>query len=224
MAKMTGGPVLATCSPATGVTHVFMVPPYCADFAEMERRTRSSASTPTAKKSAGYMADGYARARAGEDLHGPGIGRSISAAGLRGRASRALAVIGFYGGRDPKRIRRVYQECDDVRLSAGDPQFNATVDDVARFPTWCARRSGWRSRGTGPVHLAVSRQRRGRSRRGSGHGALVEQEFARVPPFLHRGRSVRAALRIPPGAERPVIVAARGVRAIGTARSSSRSL
>ena len=48
--KRTGAEVLADMLAGYGVTHVFMVPAVLRrTFAEMERRTRSPASTPTAR-------------------------------------------------------------------------------------------------------------------------------------------------------------------------------
>jgi acetolactate synthase-1/2/3 large subunit len=97
-------------------------------------------------------------------------------------------------------------------------KFNATVDDVARFPDMV--RQAFRSAVTGcpgPVHL----QFRGNEGQIDAEEAdmepLVEPQFARVPPFRPApdDASVAAALKILQDAGRPVIVAGGGVRASG---------
>ena len=98
-------------------------------------------------------------------------------------------------------------------------KFNATVDDVARFPDMV--RQAFRVAATGrpgPVHL----QFRGNEGQIDAEEAemepLVEPQFARVPAFRPQPdeASVRAALKFFRSA-RPVIVAGGGVRASGAA-------
>src|SRR6266513_1225745 len=224
MAKMTGAQCLADMLAGYGVTHVFMVPAVLRrTFAEMERRTKIKRIHTHGEKAAAYMADGYARA-AGK----PGIcaaqviGALNLAAGLRDAWLAHSPVIAFTGGRDPKtKFRRVYQEVDDVPAFEPVTKFNATVDDVARFPDMLRQAFRVAVSGTpGPVHL----QFRGNEGQVDAEEAemepLVEQQFARVPPFRPEPEdgSVRAALRILQEAERPVIVAGGGVRASGAAR------
>ena len=120
-----------------GVTHVFMVPAVLRrTFAEMERRTDIKRIHTHGEKSAAYMADGYARASGKPGVcMAQVIGALNLAAGLRDAWLAHSPVIAFTGGRDPKtKFRKVYQEIDDMPAFEPVTKFNATVDDVARFP------------------------------------------------------------------------------------------
>src|SRR3989449_847600 len=221
MPRMTGAQALADMLQGYGVTHVFMVPAVLRrTLAEMERRTSIKRIHTHGEKAAAYMADGFARA-----CGRPGIcmaqvvGALNLAAGLRDAYLAHSPVIAFTGGRDPKtKFRRVYQEVDDVPAFEPVTKFNATVDDVARFPDMVRQAFRVAVSGTpGPVHL----QFRGNEGQVDAEEAdmepLVERQFARVPPFRPEPdeKSVRAALKILQEAERPVIVAGGGVRASG---------
>ncbi len=223
MAKITGAQCLADMLQGYGVTHVFMVPAVLRrTFAEMERRTQIKRIHTHGEKSAAYMADGYARVsgRPGVCM-AQVIGALNLAAGLRDAHLAHSPVIAFTGGRDPRtKFRRVYQEVDDVPAFEPVTKFNATVDAVERFPDMVRQAFRVAVSGTpGPVHL----QFRGNEGQVDAEEAdmepLVEQQFARVPPFRPEPEdgSVRAALRILQDAERPVIVAGGGVRASGAA-------
>src|SRR3989475_11601388 len=150
------------------------------------------------------------------------IGALTLAAGLRDAWLAHSPVIAMTGGREPKtKFRKVYQEVDDVPAFEPVTKFNATVDDVARFPDMVRQAFRAATSGTpGPAHL----QFRGNEGQVDAEEAemepLVEEQFARVPPFRPEPEagSVRAALRILQDAERPVIVAGGGVRASGAAR------
>src|SRR5438876_2714286 len=224
MARITGAECLADMLAGYGVTHVFMVPAVLRrTFAEMERRTKIKRIHTHGEKSAAYMADGYARASARPGIcMAQVIGALNLAAGLRDAHLAHSPVIAFTGGRDPKtKFRRVYQEVDDVPAFEPVTKFNATVDDVARFPDMVRQAFRVAVSGTpGPVHL----QFRGNEGQVDADEAdiepLVEQQFARVPPFRPEPEdgSVRAALKILQEAERPVIVAGGGVRASGAGR------
>jgi len=224
MAKITGAQCLADMLAGYGVTHVFMVPAVLRrTFAEMERRTKIKRIHTHGEKSAAYMADGYARASGRPGIcMAQVIGALNLAAGLRDAHLAHSPVIAFTGGRDPKtKFRKVYQEVDDVPAFESVTKFNATVDDVARFPDMV--RQAFRvavSGAPGPVHL----QFRGNEGQVDAEEAemepLVEEQFARVPPFRPEPEdgSVRVALRVLQDAERPVIVAGGGVRASGAGR------
>src|SRR5436190_1423143 len=224
MAKITGAQCLADMLAGYGVTHVFMVPAVLRrTFAEMERRTKIKRIHTHGEKSAAYMADGYARASGRPGIcMAQVIGALNLAAGLRDAHLAHSPVIAFTGGRDPKtKFRRVYQEVDDVPAFEPVTKFNATVDAVERFPDMVRQAFRVAVSGTpGPVHL----QFRGNEGQVDAEEAdmepLVEQQFARVPPFRPEPEdgSVRAALRILQEAERPVIVAGGGVRASGAGR------
>jgi acetolactate synthase I/II/III large subunit len=221
--KMTGAQCLADMLKGYGVTHVFMVPAVLRrTFAEMERRTAIKRIHCHGEKSAAYMADGYARASGKPGVcMAQVIGALNLAAGLRDAWLAHSPVIAFTGGRDPSsKFRKVYQEVDDVPAFEPVTKFNATVDDVARFPDMVRQAFRVATSGTpGPVHL----QFRGNEGQVDQDEAelepLVEEQFARVPPFRPApdDASVRAAVEALQKAERAVIVAGGGVRASGAA-------
>jgi len=221
---MSGAECLADMLKGYGVTHVFMVPAVLRrTFAEMERRTDIKRIHCHGEKSAAYMADGYARAsgRPGVCM-AQVIGALNLAAGLRDAWLAHSPVIAFTGGRDPSsKFRKVYQEVDDVPAFEPVTKFNATVDDVSRFPDMVRQAFRVAVSGTpGPVHL----QFRGNEGQVDGEEGemepLVETEFAKVPPFRPEPdqASVLAAVKVLQSAARPVIVAGGGVRASGAAR------
>src|SRR3954447_14255361 len=209
--KRTGAEVLADMLAGYGVTHVFMVPAVLRrTFAEMERRTKIARIHCHGEKSAAYMADGYARASGKPGIcMAQVIGALNLAAGLRDAYLAHSPVIAFTGGRDPPtKFRKGYQEVDDVPAFEPGAKFNATVDDVARFPDMV--RSAFRAAvsGTpGPVHL----QFRGNEGQVDAEEAemepLVEPLFARVPPFRPEPElaSVHAAVKLLQESRRPVI-------------------
>ena len=223
MAKRSGAEVLAEMLQGYGVTHVFMVPSVLRPtLAEMERRTSIRRIQVHAEKAAAYMADGYARA-----CGRPGIcmaqvvGALNLAAGLRDAHLANAPVIAMTGGRDPHTtFRKAYQDLDDVPAFEPVTKFNATVDEVTRIPDLV--RQAFRvavSGKPGPVHL----QFRGNEGQIDYEEAemvpLVEELFARVPPFRPPpdAEHARAALDAIEAAERPVFVAGGGVRASGAA-------
>ena len=221
--KMTGAQCLADMLKGYGVTHVFHVPAVLrTTYAEMERRTEIKRLHVHGEKAAAYMADGYARASGRPGIcMAQVIGALNLAAGLRDAWLAHSPVIAMTGGREPKtKFRKVYQEIDDMPAFEPVTKFNATIDDVARFPDMV--RQAFRTAVTGcpgPVHL----QFRGNEGQIDAEEAdmepLVEPQFSRVPAFRPEPdeASVRAALKILQDAERPVIVAGGGVRASGAA-------
>jgi acetolactate synthase-1/2/3 large subunit len=221
--KMTGAQCLADMLKGYGVSHVFHVPAVLrTTFAEMERRTEIKRLHVHGEKAAAYMADGYARASGKPGVcMAQVIGALNLAAGLRDAWLAHAPVIAMTGGREPKtKFRKVYQEIDDMPAFEPVTKFNATVDDVARFPDMV--RQAFRTAVTGcpgPVHL----QFRGNEGQIDAEEAdmepLIEPQFARVPPFRPQPEetSLRAALTILQDAARPVIVAGGGVRASGAA-------
>src|SRR6476659_8827317 len=223
--RRTGAEVLADMLAGYGVTHVFMVPAVLRrTFAEMERRTKIARVHCHGEKSAAYMADGYARASGKPGIcMAQVIGALNLAAGLRDAWLAHSPVIAFTGGREPKtKFRQVYQEVDDVPAFEPVTKWNATVDDVTRFPDMV--RQAFRAATTGrpgPVHL----QFRGNEGQVDGDEGkmepLIEPEFSRVPPFRPEPdqASVLAAVQVLQEAQRPVIVAGGGVRASGAQRA-----
>lgn len=221
--RMSGAECLADMLKGYGVTHVFHVPAVLRKtFAVMESRTNIKRLHVHGEKSAAYMADGYARASGKPGIcMAQVIGALNLAAGLRDAWLAHSPVIAMTGGREPKtKFRKVYQEIDDVPAFEPVTKFNATIDDVARFPDMVRQAFRVAVSGTpGPVHL----QFRGNEGQVDAEEAelepLVEERFARVPPFRSAPdrESVLAALKLLQDAERPVIVAGGGVRTSGAA-------
>jgi acetolactate synthase-1/2/3 large subunit len=221
--KMTGAQCLADMLKGYGVTHVFHVPAVLrTTYAEMERRTDIKRLHVHGEKSAAYMADGYARASGKPGIcMAQVIGALNLAAGLRDAWLAHSPVIAFTGGREPKnKFRKVYQEVDDVPAFEPVTKFNATVDDVARFPDMVRQAFRAAVTGTpGPVHLQFRGNEGQIDLEEAEMEPLVEELFAKVPPFRPQPdqASVIAALKHLQAAERPVIVAGGGVRASGAA-------
>ena len=186
-ARRVGAEVLADMLAGYGVTHVFMVPAVLRrTFAEMERRTKIARIHCHGEKSAAYMADGYARASGKPGVcMAQVIGALNLAAGLRDAYLAHAPVIAMTGGRDPKtKFRKVYQEIDDVPAFEPVTKMNVTVDDVARIPDMI--RQAFRTATTGapgPVHLQFRGNEGQVDLEEAEMDALVEAQFARVPPF-----------------------------------------
>jgi acetolactate synthase-1/2/3 large subunit len=222
--RMTGAECLADMLEGYGVTHVFHVPAVLRKtFAMMESRTSiKRLHVVHGEKAAAYMADGYARASGKPGVcMAQVIGALNLAAGLRDPWLAHSPVIAMTGGREPRtKFRKVYQEIDDIPAFEPVTKFNATVDDLSRFPDMVRQAFRVAVSGTpGPVHL----QFRGNEGQIDAEEAelepLVEPQFRQVPPFRPQpdGASTLAALAHLQEAERPVIVAGGGVRASGAA-------
>jgi acetolactate synthase-1/2/3 large subunit len=219
--KRLGAEVLADMLAGYGVTHVFMVPAVLRrTFVEMERRTKIARVHCHGEKSAAYMADGYARASGKPGIcMAQVIGALNLAAGLRDAYLAHSPVIAFTGGRDPKtKFRKVYQEIDDVPAFEPVTKFNATIDDVARIPDMVRQAFRVATSGApGPVHLQFRGNEGQVDLEEAEMEALVEAQFARVPPFRPEPEAahVKAALDLLQKAERPIFVAGGGARASG---------
>src|SRR5712691_1472864 len=219
--KMLGAECMADMLEAYGVTHVFHVPAVLRKtYAVMESRTTIKRLHVHSEATAAYMADGYARASGKPGIcMAQVIGALNLAAGLRDAWLAHSPVIAMTGGRDAKtKFRKVYQEIDDMPAFEPVTKFNATVDDVSRFPDMVRQAFRTAVSGTpGPVHL----QFRGNEGQVDAEEAemepLCEPQFARVPPFRPApdDASITAALEHLQAAQRPVIVAGGGVRASG---------
>ena len=220
---MSGAECLADMLQGYGVTHVFHVPAVLRKtFAVMEGRTGIKRLHVHGEKAAAYMADGYARASGRPGIcMAQVIGALNLAAGLRDAYLAHSPVIAMTGGREPKsKYRKLYQEIDDMPAFEPVTKFNATIDDVARFPDMVRQSFRVATSGApGPVHL----QFRGNEGQIDAEEAemepLCEPQFARVPPFRPRPdeTSVASALGHLQNSPRPVIVAGGGVRASGAA-------
>src|SRR5437870_3325584 len=224
MARITGAQVLADMLQGYGVSHVFMVPAVLRrTFAEMERRTSIKRIHTHGEKAAAYMADGYARASGKPGIcMAQVVGALNLAAGLRDAYLAHSPVIAITGGRDPKsKFRGVYQEVDDVPAFEPVTKWNATIDAVERIPDML--RQAFRVAvcdAPGPVHLQFRGNEGQIDLEEAEMEPLCERRFAAVPPFRPEpdAASMRAALSLLEGAQKPVIVAGGGVRASGAAQ------
>src|SRR4029453_14558272 len=185
--KMSGAECLAEMLNGYGVTHVFHVPAVLRKtMAVMEGRTDIKRLHVHGEKAAAYMADGSPRAPGKPGIcPAQVIGPLNLAAGLRDAWLAHSPVIAMTGGPDPKtKFRKVYHEIDDVPAFEPVTKFNATIDDVARFPDMVRQAFRGATPGTPrPVHL----QFRGNEGKVDLEEAemepLVEERFAHVPPF-----------------------------------------
>src|SRR5438045_4215718 len=217
--RMTGAECLADMLKGYGVTHVFHVLAVLRKtFAGMEGRTGIKRLHVHGEKSAAYMADGYARASGKPGIcMAQVIGALNLAAGLRDAWLAHSPVIAMTGGREPKtKFRKVYQEIDDMPAFEPVTKFNATIDDVTRFPDMVRQAFRVAVSGTpGPVHLQFRGNEGQIDLDEAEMEPAVEAQFARVPPFRPApdGESAAKALALLQLAEKPVIVAGGGVRA-----------
>lgn len=214
---MTGAELLADSLAGYGVTHVFMVPAVLRrTLAEMERRTDIRRVQTHGEKSAAYMADGYARAtgRPGVCM-AQVVGAANLAAGLRDAFLARSPVLAFTGGRLPEtKFRAVYQEVDDLPAFEPYTKWNATIDDVARFPDMVRQAFRVATTGSpGPVHLQFQGNEGQIDRRAAEMTPAIDEIFGRVPPFRPEpdAGAVEAVSRALAAAEQPVIVAGGGV-------------
>lgn len=221
MPRMTGARVMAEMLKGYGVTHTFMVPAVLRrSMAEMEERTGIARIQTHGEKSAAYMADGYARAgRKPGVCMAQVIGALNLAAGLRDAFLAKSPVLAFTGGRLPEtKFRKVYQEVDDVPAFEPVTKFNATVDDVSRFPDMLRQAFRAATSGCpGPVHLQFAGNEGQLDVEEAEMEVIIEEDFRALPPYRPEPEPerVKAAVALLERAERPVIVAGGGVRASG---------
>src|ERR671934_1158185 len=155
-------------------------------MAVMEGRTDIKRLHVHGEKAAAYMADGYARASGRPGIcMAQVVGALNLAAGLRDAYLAHSPVIAMTGGRDPKtKFRKVYQEIDDVPAFEPVTKWNATVDAVERFPDMVRQAFRVATSGApGPVHLQFRGNEGQIDQEEADLEPLVEQRFARVPPF-----------------------------------------
>lgn len=219
MARMMGAKALANMLGGYGATHLFMVPAVLRrTMRELESIEGFQRIHTHGEKSAAYMADGYARVSGRPGLCAAQvIGALNLAAGLRDAHLAHAPVIALTGGRDPAtKFRGVYQEVDDIPAFEPVTKLNATIDDAARIPDMI--RQAFRtavSGAPGPVHLQFRGNEGQVDQDEAEMDDYVEPLFATVPPFRPAPDLARIdeALALLAKAQRPVIVAAGGVRA-----------
>ena len=216
MPRTTGSRLVAEVFKGYGITHVFFVPTILMDaLAEMDSLGVQKILTH-GEKAAVYMADGYARAKGGPGVClAQQIGASNLAAGLRDPFMAHTPVIAITGGPGTAgRYRHAYQEVEDLSQFDAVTKVNLTLDDISRLPDLLSQMFRAATTGApGPVHLRV-RGSHGQGIEGEADlTPMVEQQFARVPPFrpAPEPERVHAALELLASAERPIIVAGGGV-------------
>ena len=218
MALKTGAVFLAEQLEAYGVTHVFMVPAILRrTLVEIEMRTKIKRLHVHSEKSAVYMADGFARAADRPAIcMAQVIGALNIAAGLREPFLANSPVIAFTGGRSPKtKFRHVYQEIDDVPAFEPVTKFNATIDDVERFPDMLEQAYRNAVSGCpGPVHLQFQGNEGQIDLEEGNLEPITDMRFDSIPPFRPQAekKDIERALDLLQQAERPVIVSGGGVK------------
>lgn len=221
MNAKTGAVFLARQLEDYGVTHVFMVPAILRrTLVEMEMLTSINRLHVHSEKTAVYMADGFARAaRRPAICMAQVIGALNIAAGLREPFLANSPVIAFTGGRFPEtKFRHVYQEVDDVPAFEPVTKFNATVDDVKRFPDMLDQAYRHAVSGCpGPVHLQFQGNEGQVDLGKADLDQRSDMRFTKVPPFRPLGdpADIEKALGILQQADKPVIIAGGGVRHSG---------
>ena len=224
MPIMSGARYLAETLASYEVSHVFMVPAVLRrSLAEMERRTDIARIQAHGEKSAAYMADGYARATGKPGVcMAQVVGAMNLAAGLRDAWLAHSPVIAMTGGRLPAtKFRGVYQEIDDVPSFEAVTKWNATLDDVSRFPDMLRQAFRVATSGRpGPVHLQFQGNEGQLDTQEADMELVHDADFVSVPAFRPQpeSRRIDQALDRIRRAERPVLVAGGGVRASGAHR------
>jgi acetolactate synthase-1/2/3 large subunit len=220
MPQMTGSRHLVEVLEGYGVNHVFFVPAVLISaLAEMEDSGIRRVMTH-GEKSAVYMADGYARASGKPAIcMAQNIGGSNLAAALRDAYMAGSPVIALTGGPAPAtRYRNFYQEVEDFSQFEPVTKFNATVDDVTRFPDLLRQAFRVATSGApGPVHLRLSGTQGDVVDRQADLHTIIESRFARVPAFRPKPETeqIRRAAELLAQARRPIIVAGGGVVSSG---------
>ena len=218
MTLKTGAVFLAEQLEAYGVTHVFMVPAILRrTLVEIEMRTKIKRLHVHSEKSAVYMADGFARAAGRPAIcMAQVIGALNIAAGLREPFLANSPVVAFTGGRSPKtKFRHVYQEIDDVPAFEPVTKFNATIDDVERFPDMLEQAYRNAVSGCpGPVHLQFQGNEGQIDLEEGNLEPITDMRFNSIPPFRPQAekKDIERALDLLQQAERPVIISGGGVK------------
>ena len=218
MKLKTGAVFLAEQLEAYGVTHVFMVPAILRrTLVEIEMRTKIKRLHVHSEKSAVYMADGFARAAGRPAIcMAQVIGALNIAAGLREPFLANSPVVAFTGGRSPKtKFRHVYQEIDDIPAFEPVTKFNATIDDVERFPDMLEQAYRNAVSGCpGPVHLQFQGNEGQIDLEEGNLEPITDMRFDSIPPFRPQAekKDIERALDLLQQAERPVIVSGGGVK------------
>jgi acetolactate synthase-1/2/3 large subunit len=223
MGKLTVKRFFAEVVRGYGITHVFYVPAILRNaLAEMEDMGITRVTTHH-EISAVYMADGYARASRKPGIcMAQSVGAANMAAGLREPFLSCSPVIAITGGPHPEsRYRYVYQGIEDFHMFEAVTKFNARVEKPERLTDLLRQAFRVATTGApGPAHLEVPGASGEEMAEEGDLELIVEEQFGRVPPYrpepeMSRVRDVAALLAT---AQRPVIVAGRGVIVSDAAR------
>jgi acetolactate synthase-1/2/3 large subunit len=216
MAKTTGAKLFAEIIQGYGLTHVFYVPQVVSKALVAMEGMGVQRVVAHSEKAAGYMADGYARAR-----FGPGvcmaqpIGASNLASGLRDAFMARSPVVAISGGPGgASRYRHAYQEVEDFSQFDSVTKSNVNVDSPSRVPD--LMRQAFRTAVSGmpgPVHLRFQGRLSDVPLGDTDAEALIEPQFMRVPPFRPEPEPerVREAVAVLKAAKKPIIIAGGGV-------------
>ncbi|MGZ5719449.1 MAG: thiamine pyrophosphate-binding protein, partial [Burkholderiales bacterium] len=186
MAKTTGAKLFAEIMQGYGITHIFYVPQVVSKALVAMEDMPIRRVVAHSEKAAGYMADGYARARGGPGVcMAQPIGASNLASGLRDAYMARSPVIAISGGPTPaSRYRHSYQEVEDFDQFNGVTKSNVNVDSPSRVPDLMRQAFRTATSGTpGPVHLRFQGRLSEVPLGDTDAEAVIEQQFARVPPF-----------------------------------------
>ena len=216
MAKTTGAKLFAEIIEGYGVTHVFYVPQVVSKALVAMEGMDVRRVVAHSEKAAGYMADGYARAkRAPGVCMAQPIGASNLASGLRDAFMARSPVVAISGGPGgASRYRHAYQEVEDITQFDSVTKFNANVDSPSRVPD--LMRQAFRTAVSGmpgPVHLRFQGRLSDVPLGETDGEALIEKQFTAVPPFRPgpEPERVREAAAVLAAAKKPIIVAGGGV-------------
>jgi acetolactate synthase-1/2/3 large subunit len=216
MAKTTGAKLFAEIIQGYGLTHVFYVPQVVSKALVAMEGMGVHRVVAHSEKAAGYMADGYARARLGPGVcMAQPIGASNLASGLRDAFMARSPVIAISGGPGgASRYRHAYQEVEDFSQFDSVTKSNVNVDSPSRVPD--LMRQAFRTAVSGmpgPVHLRFQGRLSDVPLGDTEGEALIEPQFTRVPPFRPEPEPerVREAAAVLKAAKKPIIIAGGGV-------------
>jgi acetolactate synthase-1/2/3 large subunit len=172
------------------------------------------------KKSADYMADGYARATGRPGIcMSQCIGTANLAAGLRDAHLSCMPLIAITGGAySHTRDRYTYQQVEDLPLFKPVTKYSADVSDITRLPDVLRQTFRATTTGTpGPVHIQLPGHVGEFDVQEGDFEVMPEEHFGQTPPFRPEpdAQSVADVARILEAAKRPIIVAGGGVRTSG---------
>jgi acetolactate synthase-1/2/3 large subunit len=216
MAKTTGAKLFAEIIKGYGLTHVFYVPQVVSKALVAMEGMGVTRFVAHSEKAAGYMADGYARAkRAPGVCMAQPIGATNLASGLRDAFMARSPVIAISGGPGgASRYRHNYQEVEDMTQFDSITKSNVNVDSPSRVPD--LMRQAFRTAVSGmpgPVHLRFQGRLSDVPLGETDGEAIIEKPFTSVPPFRPEPEPdrVREAAAVLGAAKKPIIVAGGGV-------------